>query len=75
MKIKELKIIINSNPDLYIKEFFGTKKTIYELIDSKKMKIHNITYSQFYNLKSTYKLEVLSESNLGFTTRIYKINL
>lgn len=75
MKIEELKIIIKSSHNLRIREFFASKRTIYELIDSDNVKLYTITYFQFLKLKENFNFNIVSETKSGFTVRIYKIKI
>lgn len=64
--------IISEN--LFIKETFYTKRTIYEAVTNKDVRVFNITYAQYKKILKTYSASIVKEDYSGFTKRYYKIN-
>ena len=64
--------IIKEN--LLIKETFFSKKTIYEAVTNKDVRVFNITYAQYKKIIRIFNTSVVKDSYYGFTKRYYKIN-
>lgn len=59
--------------NLFIKEIFYTKKTIYECVCFDLVMRFKITNSQFKNILKKHNAKVVKEDYNGFTKRYYKI--